>query len=122
MCIRDRYTVVVTVTDSTTATAAKTYSLTINPPQTTLPLIAGISTSAGGELPIAPNTWVTIYGSNFTVAGFTDNWTNAIKNSSTGSLPTVLDGVSVMVGTNAAYVNYISATQINVLMPNIRCV
>jgi uncharacterized protein (TIGR03437 family) len=113
------YTVVVTVTDSTTATAAKTYSLTINPPQTTLPLIAGISTSAGGELPIAPNTWVTIYGSNFTVAGFTDNWTNAIKNSSTGSLPTVLDGVSVMVGTNAAYVNYISATQINVLMPNI---
>jgi uncharacterized protein (TIGR03437 family) len=109
----------VTVTDSNSATASKSYSLTINPVQTALPTITSISTSAGGELPVAPNTWVSIYGANFTAPGFTDYWTNSIKNSSTGALPIVLDGVSVMVGTTAAYVNYISATQLNVLMPNI---
>jgi uncharacterized protein (TIGR03437 family) len=113
------YTVVVTVTDSNSNTATKSYSLTINPAAGTAPVIATVSTTAGGQSFVAPNTWVSIYGTNFTPAGFTDNWTNLIKGSSTGALPTILDGVSVMVGGVSAYVEYISATQINVLTPNI---
>jgi len=36
-----------------------------------------------------------------------------------GGLPTALDGVSVMVGGQSAYVAYLSATQINILLPNV---
>ena len=110
------YTVVVTVTDSNAAQATKSYPLTINPGPTTLPLIASVSTSAGGQSFIAPNTWVSVYGSNFTAPNFTDTWGSSIKN---GNLPTVLDGVSVMVGGVPAYVAYVSPAQINVLLPNV---
>ena len=111
-------TVVVTVTDTSSNTASKTYTLTINPASGS-PTITSVSTSAGGQMFIAPNTWISIYGTNFTATGFTDNWTNSIKNSATGALPTTLDNVSVMVGSVPAYVYYISATQINVLTGNI---
>jgi uncharacterized protein (TIGR03437 family) len=113
-------TVVVTVTDSSTATATKTYTLTVNPAASSAPVITSVSSSTEGQALIAPNTWVSVYGSNFEAAGFIpDTWTNSIKASATGALPTTLDGVSVMVGGVAAYVAYVSATQINVLMPNI---
>jgi len=36
-----------------------------------------------------------------------------------GELPTKLDGVSVNVGDQAAYVSYVSAAQINVLLPDV---
>jgi uncharacterized protein (TIGR03437 family) len=111
--------VVVTVTDSSSATATKSYSLTVNPGVSTVPVIASVSASTEGQTLIAPNTWVSIYGSNFATAGFTDTWTHAISTSSTGALPTTLDGVSVMVGGQAAYVAYLSASQINVLTPNV---
>jgi uncharacterized protein (TIGR03437 family) len=110
------YTVVVTVTDSSAATATKSYSLTINPGVSTLPLIASVSNAAGGQAQVAPNTWVSVYGSNFAPSGFTDTWTQHIVN---GNLPISLDGVSVMVGGQAAYVSYVSAVQINVLLPNV---
>ncbi len=113
-------TVVVTATDSSAATATKTYTLTVNPAASTLPVISSVSSSTEGQSLIAPNTWVSVYGSNFAPAGFTpDTWTNSIKSSATGALPIILDGVSVMVGGVQAYVSYLSATQINVLMPNI---
>jgi uncharacterized protein (TIGR03437 family) len=86
------YTVVVTVTDSSSNTATKTYTLT--------------------------NTWVSVYGSNFATVGFTDTWTHLLPNP-TSPLPILLDGISVMIGGQAAYVEYVSATQINVLTPNI---
>ncbi len=46
----------------------------------------------------------------------TDTWDKAIVN---GKLPTVLDGVSVNVGSSPAYVQYISPTQINVQAPDV---
>ena len=46
----------------------------------------------------------------------TDTWDKAIVN---GKLPTVLDGVSVNVGSKPAYVQYISPTQINVQAPDV---
>jgi hypothetical protein len=45
-----------------------------------------------------------------------DTWDKAIVN---GNLPTLLDGVSVNVGSKPAYVNYISPTQINVQAPDV---
>jgi uncharacterized protein (TIGR03437 family) len=111
-------TVVVTVTDTSSNTASKTYSLTVNQPSGS-PVITSVSAATEGQQFIAPNTWLSVYGSGFTAANFTDNWTNAIKNSATGALPTILDNVSVMVGGVPAYVYYISATQINVLTANI---
>jgi uncharacterized protein (TIGR03437 family) len=59
---------------------------------------------------------VSIYGSNFTAPGFTDDWGKSIVN---GNLPTVLDGVSVTAGGQPAYIAYVSATQINALLPNV---
>ena len=73
-------------------------------------VVNGASFLAG----IVPNSWLTIQGSN--LASTTDTWANAIVN---GKLPTTLDGVSVNVGGQPAYVYYISSTQINVLAPNI---
>jgi uncharacterized protein (TIGR03437 family) len=75
-----------------------------------------VSSSAGSQNVIAPNTWISVYGTNFAAAGFTDDWSHSIVN---GNLPTTLDGISVTVGGQAAYVNYVSSTQINVLTPNI---
>jgi uncharacterized protein (TIGR03437 family) len=67
---------------------------------------------------VAPNTWASVYGSNFVPAGFTDDWGKAIANGK-GSLPTTLDGVTVTIGGQLAYVSYVSAGQINILVPNV---
>jgi len=84
---------------------------TAAPPQITL-----VSNDASGQTAIAPNTWVSIYGSNFAPAGFSGDWSQSIVN---GLLPTTLDGVSVSIGGNLAYVEYVSPTQINVLAPSV---
>lgn len=114
--------VVVTVTDSSSNTTTKTYSLTINAGPTTLPVITSVSAATEGQSIIGPNTWLSIYGANFAGATFQDTWTKTIQaetGSAAGTLPIMLDGVSVMVGGVPAYVEFISATQINVLAPNI---
>jgi uncharacterized protein (TIGR03437 family) len=108
------YTVQVTVTDGASAQATRGYSLTIDAASS--PLIAGVSNAASGQAAIAPNAFVSIYGSNFTAAGFIDDWSQSITN---GNLPTTLDGVSVSVGGNPAYVSFVSPGQINVLTPNV---
>jgi uncharacterized protein (TIGR03437 family) len=111
--------VVVTVTDSSSNAATKSYTLTINPGPSTVPVITSVSANTEGQSVIGPNTWVSIYGLNFAATNFTDTWTPTLKASTTGALPIVLDGVSAMIGGVPAYVEYISATQINVLAPNI---
>jgi uncharacterized protein (TIGR03437 family) len=58
---------------------------------------------------------MTIKGVN--LSGVTDTWANSIVN---GQLPTMLDGVSVTVGGQLAYIYYVSASQINVVVPNIQ--
>jgi uncharacterized protein (TIGR03437 family) len=110
------YTVQVTVTDGNSAKATRAYSLTISAASANSPLIGGVLNAASGQATIAPNTWVSIYGSNFAAAGFTDDWSKSIVN---GNLPTTLDGVSVSVGGTPAYVSFVSPGQINVLTPNV---
>jgi uncharacterized protein (TIGR03437 family) len=57
---------------------------------------------------------VTILGTNF--ARVTDTWENAIVD---GKLPTELDGVQVHIGGKAAFIYYVSPTQINVQAPDV---
>jgi uncharacterized protein (TIGR03437 family) len=92
-----------------------TYTLTPSAGGNTPTINAGGVVSGASFQPgIVPGSWLTITGSN--LSPVTDTWEKAIVN---GKLPTVLDGVSVNVGSTAAYVYYISPTQINVQAPDV---
>lgn len=79
----------------------------------TTPLIALVNNAEGGSQVIAPNTWVSILGSDLALPADSRTWqgTDFVNN----QLPTKLDGVSVTVNGNPAYVYFISSTQINIL-------
>jgi uncharacterized protein (TIGR03437 family) len=73
------------------------------------------ATNAGSFQPgFASATWVSIFGTNLSTS--TETWGGA--DFVNGLLPTSLDGVSVTIDGIAAYVEYISPTQINVLAPD----
>jgi uncharacterized protein (TIGR03437 family) len=74
---------------------------------------AGVVNGASFQTGIVPNSWITIQGTNL-YAGTPDTWTIV-----DGNLPTVLDGVSVSVGGQLAYIYYVSGTQINAVAPNV---
>ena len=72
--------------------------------------------NAEGEAPvIAPNTWVEIKGAN--LAPFNDSRIWQSSDFVKGQMPASLDGVSVTVNGKAAYVYYISPSQVNVVTP-----
>jgi uncharacterized protein (TIGR03437 family) len=104
----------VAVTDSSngtppSGTAFKDFTFTITPPPLTiLSVVNGASFQPG----MAPNSWITIQGTN--LASVTDSWSSSVVH---GQLPTILDGVSINVGGTPAYVQYVSPTQINALTP-----
>jgi uncharacterized protein (TIGR03437 family) len=75
---------------------------------------AGVVNGASFAPGIAPNSWITIRGTNLSPT--TTNWDRSIVD---GQLPTSLDGVSVTVGGRPAYINYISPVQINALAPSV---
>jgi uncharacterized protein (TIGR03437 family) len=92
-----------------------TYTLTPSAGGNTPTITAGGVVSGASFQPgIVPDSWLTITGTN--LSPVTDTWDKAISN---GKLPTVLDGVSVNVGSKPAYVQYISSTQINVQAPDV---
>uniref|UniRef100_Q01WT5 IPT/TIG domain-containing protein n=1 Tax=Solibacter usitatus (strain Ellin6076) TaxID=234267 RepID=Q01WT5_SOLUE len=75
----------------------------------------GVSSAAafGGLQGIAPGTWIEIYGVN--LARTTRSWQGS---DFTGdNAPTTLDGVSVTVNGQPAYVSYISPGQVNAQVP-----
>jgi uncharacterized protein (TIGR03437 family) len=78
------------------------------------PSITFVQNAESGAATIAPNTWVTLKGSNLASAGDSRIWA-ASDFGANGQLPTSLDGVSVTVNGVAAYIYYISPTQVNVL-------
>jgi uncharacterized protein (TIGR03437 family) len=80
----------------------------------TSPVITDVENGASFASGIVPNAWLTIKGVNLSTV--TDNWNNSVVN---GVLPTTLDGVSVKVGGQPAYISYISPGQINAVAPNI---
>ena len=92
-----------------------TYTLTPSAGGNTPAITAGGVVSGASFQPgIVPGSWLTITGTN--LSPVTDTWDKAIVN---GKLPTLLDGVSVNVGSSLAYVQYISPTQINVQAPDV---
>jgi uncharacterized protein (TIGR03437 family) len=80
---------------------------------TMVPTITAIENAASSLPGISPGSWVTIYG--VSVAGTTRVW-NATDFNGT-NLPTQLDLVGVTINGKAAYISYVSPTQINVLSP-----
>ncbi len=94
------------------ASGSTVRKVTASTPPSARPIISsnGVVNGASFNAGISPNSWVTINGTNFT--NRTDTWTVT-----GGVLPTSLDGVTVSIGGLAAYVDYISPTQINVLTP-----
>ena len=74
----------------------------------------GVASGASFQPGLVPGSWTTINGTG--LASVTDTWDKAIVN---GKLPTVLDGVSVSVGGQPAYIQYVSPNQINVQAPDV---
>ena len=72
-----------------------------------------IVSAASGAVGAAPGSWVSIFGANLSPA------TYAMANSDVVNsyMPTKLQGVSVQIDGIAAYIYYVSAEQINVLVP-----
>jgi uncharacterized protein (TIGR03437 family) len=79
------------------------------------PAISLVANAAGQSPIIAPNTWVEINGSNLAPARDSRIWQSSdlVNN----QMPTQLDGVSVTMNGENAFVDYISANQVNVLTP-----
>jgi len=84
------------------------------PPPPPSILTNGVVNGASFVSGIVPNSWITISGSN--LAATTDTWDKFIVN---GKLPTALDGVTVTIGGQPAYLYYIGPGQINLIAPNI---
>jgi uncharacterized protein (TIGR03437 family) len=80
------------------------------------PAITRVANAEGGAQVIAPNTWVEIKGSNLAAPG-ARIWQATDFGSGGLTMPAQLDGVSATVNGNAAYIYYISPTQVNILTP-----
>ena len=82
-----------------------------------LPVISqgGVSAAAafGGGSSVSPGDWIEIYGMQF--AQNSRGWGGADFNGD--SAPTTLDGVSVAIGGQSAFVDFISAGQVNAQLP-----
>jgi uncharacterized protein (TIGR03437 family) len=75
-----------------------------------------VSASAyGGFNAVAPGSWIEIYGSN--LAANTRSWNNG--DFTNINAPTELDGTTVTVGGQSAFVSYISPVQVNAQVPNV---
>jgi len=88
-----------------------TQSAAVNAPAVT---ITGVYNGASFQDGLASGAWVTIRGTNLSTT--TRQWQSSdfVGN----NLPTSLDGVRVNINGRAAYVYYISPTQLNVLAPD----
>jgi uncharacterized protein (TIGR03437 family) len=106
-------TVTVAVADGSVAPATVAVTLVVQGAQTAGTVTAVVN---GGSFQpgIAAGTWISIFGTNLSRRTYT--WQSGdIVN---GALPATLQGVSVTVNGQAAYIDYISPTQINVLAPD----
>ena len=76
--------------------------------------IAAVANAASFIPGLAAGTWVSIFGTNLSQSTYTWQDSDFVN----GLLPTSLQGVSVAINGMAAYVSFISPTQINVLAPD----
>ncbi|MGA2589229.1 MAG: IPT/TIG domain-containing protein [Bryobacteraceae bacterium] len=76
------------------------------------PVITSVLSGASFLPGTVPNSWVAIFGTNLATA-------NGFWNIVNGVIPQNVDGVTVSIGGQPAYMEYVSSTQINVLAPDI---
>jgi uncharacterized protein (TIGR03437 family) len=98
-----------------------TSSVQLSPAAPVAPAVTAgniVSAATGAAGPVASNSWVTVYGSNLSVTS--RSWTDG--DFTNGSMPTSLDGVSVILtafgAPRLAYIGYVSPTQVNFLLPS----
>lgn len=92
-------------------------AVTTPPTPPVLPAITSVSNAASGASGAASGAYFSIYGSNFAPAGSAlATWSGWVVN---GNLPTSLDGVSVTIGGQAAYIYVVDSTQINAVAPGL---
>jgi uncharacterized protein (TIGR03437 family) len=96
--------------------AVITAAASLQAPAATAPAIAagGIGSAVSGAVGLAPGSWVAIYGTN--LATMTKELANSDLVDNT--IPTSLAGVTVKINGKAAFVQYVSAGQVNVLAPD----
>lgn len=96
-------------------TAAITLGVSLTTPSAAAPAIAsgGVANAVSGTAGVSPGTWTSIYGSGFATAARSVSSADLVNN----MLPTSLAGVSVQINGKAAFLQYVSPTQINVLAP-----
>ncbi|MCB1018398.1 MAG: hypothetical protein KDC27_00650 [Acidobacteria bacterium] len=73
----------------------------------------GVGNAVSGAAGIASGSWISLYGSDFASAARVLLESDLVNN----TLPTTLGGVSVQVNNRAAFMQYVSPQQINVLAP-----
>jgi trimeric autotransporter adhesin len=113
------YTGKVTVSSPAAVRSPATIAVTMNVIVGFTPVTVTSVNVAGGLAGIAQNAWIEIHGSNLTPASVGPNgmtWSNA-PDFASGKMPTQLANVSVTVNGNAAYVYFVSSSQVNVLTP-----
>lgn len=75
----------------------------------------GVANGASFAAGVVAGSWTSIFGQR--LASGTKDWTGLIA--SDGSFPTSIDGVSVSINGQPAFINFISANQINVQAPGL---
>jgi uncharacterized protein (TIGR03437 family) len=95
--------------------AAITLGAALKAPAASAPAVSagGVVNAVSGAAGIAPGSWISIYGTNLATATRVLAASDLINN----TIPTSLGGVSVQINGKAAFVQYVSATQVNVLAP-----
>jgi uncharacterized protein (TIGR03437 family) len=78
------------------------------------PAITSVTNGGSFQPGIASATWLSIFGTNLAQSTYTWQASDFVN----GQLPTSLQGVSVTINGIAAYVEFVSPTQINVLAPD----
>ena len=78
------------------------------------PIVTAVASAASYQPGLASGAWISIFGTNLSASTYTWQTSDFVN----GLLPTSLQGVSVAINGVAAYVAYISPTQINLLAPD----
>lgn len=96
-------------------TAAITMGATFQGGASSAPAVAngGVANAVSGAAGITPGAWISIYGSSLAAATRVVGSSDLVNN----TLPTTLGGVSVQINGKPGYLQFVSASQINVLAP-----
>ena len=104
----------ITASGATNSPASIAVTLTVQSSQTTGGTITSVINAGSFQPGFASATWLSIFGTNLSQATYTWQASDFVN----GQLPTALQGISVTINGKAAYVEYLSPTQINVLAPD----